>query len=287
MIEFGEKLKRAREAKGMTQQTLADQLYVTRQAVSRWENGARYPDLLTAKKLSDCLEVSLDELLSGEERSAEVERAPVMQTQRANLIQTALLSIALLSVVLLAVVCLFGMISNGSSVRSSVILFLLYAALAVVFGMGILRSVQDRMTPGRIGGLAAVYFGGELLRELVTLIVNNMFTPAALAAPLWWIHGALAPLCIQIACLVFVTLFYLGHRERRLVWAWLPLGLYALWCMDAFWPYLVYLNNFNTDQLGRAFLLLENSIALAGQLSVAFLLAWQAKKLADKRRAAK
>lgn len=47
MIEFGEKLKQMREEKGMTQQTLAEQLYVTRQAVSRWECGARYPDLLT------------------------------------------------------------------------------------------------------------------------------------------------------------------------------------------------------------------------------------------------
>ena len=39
MVEFGEKVKRAREAKGMTQQTLANHLYVTRQAVSRWECG--------------------------------------------------------------------------------------------------------------------------------------------------------------------------------------------------------------------------------------------------------
>ncbi len=67
MIEFGENLKRSREAKDITQQTLADQLYVTRQAVSRWENGARYPDLLTAKKLAGLLDTFLDELLSGEE----------------------------------------------------------------------------------------------------------------------------------------------------------------------------------------------------------------------------
>ena len=45
MVEFGEQLRRAREEKGMTQQSLAEQLYVTRQAVSRWECGDRYPDL--------------------------------------------------------------------------------------------------------------------------------------------------------------------------------------------------------------------------------------------------
>lgn len=39
MAEFGENLKRVREEKGITQQTLADYLYVTRQAVSRWEGG--------------------------------------------------------------------------------------------------------------------------------------------------------------------------------------------------------------------------------------------------------
>ena len=65
MIEFGEKLKSLRESKGITQQTLADQLYVTRQAVSRWECGARYPDLLTAKRIAQALDTTIDELVSG------------------------------------------------------------------------------------------------------------------------------------------------------------------------------------------------------------------------------
>ena len=67
MAEFGENLKRVREEKGMTQQTMADQLYVTRQTVSRWEGGSRYPDLMTAKKMAQYLEVSLDDLLSDDD----------------------------------------------------------------------------------------------------------------------------------------------------------------------------------------------------------------------------
>ena len=78
MVEFGEQLRRAREAKGMTQQSLAEQLYVTRQSVSRWECGDRYPDLLTTTKIAQILDVSLDDLLSGKEMEKVVERNPVV-----------------------------------------------------------------------------------------------------------------------------------------------------------------------------------------------------------------
>lgn len=78
MVEFGEKLKQIREERGLTQQSLAERLYVTRQAVSRWECGARYPDLLMAKKISTILDVSLDELLSGEEFVEHMEKTSVL-----------------------------------------------------------------------------------------------------------------------------------------------------------------------------------------------------------------
>ena len=91
MVEFGEQLRRAREEKGMTQQSLAEQLYVTRQAVSRWECGDRYPDLLTTKKISQILEVSLDDLLSGKEMEKVVERNPVIEKKSVNNIMIALM----------------------------------------------------------------------------------------------------------------------------------------------------------------------------------------------------
>lgn len=55
MVEFGEQLKRAREDKGLTQQSLAEKLYVTRQSVSHWECGDRFPDLPTTKKISEII----------------------------------------------------------------------------------------------------------------------------------------------------------------------------------------------------------------------------------------
>ena len=79
MAEFGENIRRAREELGITQQTLADQLFVTRQAVSRWENGSRYPDLLTAKRLSEGLNASLDELLSDDTMRTYPEVNPVIE----------------------------------------------------------------------------------------------------------------------------------------------------------------------------------------------------------------
>ena len=97
MVEFGEQLRRAREEKGMTQQSLAEQLYVTRQAVSRWECGDRYPDLLTTKKISQILEMSLDDLLSGKEMEKVVERNPVIEKKSVNNIMIALYAFVIIS----------------------------------------------------------------------------------------------------------------------------------------------------------------------------------------------
>ena len=103
MVEFGEKVKQIREEQGMTQQTLAEKLYVTRQAVSRWERGARYPELLTAKKIARVLNVSLDELLSGEELKENIEKEPILTQPIENIVQTMLYTIAVIIYLLLCI----------------------------------------------------------------------------------------------------------------------------------------------------------------------------------------
>ena len=65
-MKFGEAIKEKREKLGMTQQDLAEKLFVSRQTVCRWENGTRCPDLIMAKKIALVLNISLDELIPGE-----------------------------------------------------------------------------------------------------------------------------------------------------------------------------------------------------------------------------
>jgi transcriptional regulator with XRE-family HTH domain len=60
---LGENIKNARTEAGISQKDLADFLYVTPQAVSRWENGTAEPSVEMIKKISDVLDVSVDWLM--------------------------------------------------------------------------------------------------------------------------------------------------------------------------------------------------------------------------------
>ena len=66
-MEFNEKLQALRKQKGLTQEELADALYVSRTAVSKWESGRGYPSIDTLKDISAFFNITIDELLSGGE----------------------------------------------------------------------------------------------------------------------------------------------------------------------------------------------------------------------------
>ena len=66
-MEFHEKLQELRKSRGMTQEELAEVLFVSRAAVSKWESGRGMPNIESLKAISKFFKVSLDDLLSGEE----------------------------------------------------------------------------------------------------------------------------------------------------------------------------------------------------------------------------
>lgn len=66
-MEFNEKLQELRKQKGLTQEELAEVLYVSRTAISKWESGRGYPNIDSLKAISSYFSVSLDDLLSSDE----------------------------------------------------------------------------------------------------------------------------------------------------------------------------------------------------------------------------
>ena len=58
-----------RKELGLTQQSLADKLYVTDKAISKWERGISLPDITLLKKLSKILQVDIEDILSGEKNT--------------------------------------------------------------------------------------------------------------------------------------------------------------------------------------------------------------------------
>ena len=67
MMEFHEKLQQLRKQHNLTQEQLAEQLFVSRTAVSKWESGRGYPNLESLKCISKIFSISIDELLSNDE----------------------------------------------------------------------------------------------------------------------------------------------------------------------------------------------------------------------------
>ena len=72
--KIGGFLKELRKERGVTQEQLAQILGVSNRSVSRWENGNNLPDLDLLIQISEYFETDLEELLTGERRTEEMDK---------------------------------------------------------------------------------------------------------------------------------------------------------------------------------------------------------------------
>jgi transcriptional regulator with XRE-family HTH domain len=66
-MTFGEKIKKLRTSRNLTQEELAGKIYVTRTAVSKWESDRGYPNIDSLKAIARFFSITVDELLSPDE----------------------------------------------------------------------------------------------------------------------------------------------------------------------------------------------------------------------------
>ena len=149
-MEFCEKLQELRKSRGLTQEELAEVLYVSRTAISKWESGRGYPSIDSLKEISGYFSVSIDDLLSAEKIVSIAEKENKLNIQ--NICEllfgvTDLLSIALI-VLPLYPKTIEGYIYsvnlwayNETASYNRVIYWILFLLLMVV---GVLKIVQTQ-----------------------------------------------------------------------------------------------------------------------------------------------
>ena len=151
-MEFNEKLQELRKSKGLTQEELAEALFVSRTAISKWESGRGYPGIDSLKELSRYFSVTIDELICPEEiiSAAEEEKQALAGRTLAFICNTLDLLTALLLFLPVfghgeaspAAVSLFGLTGVHSWVR---IVFLTVIGLSALNGLcGLILIHFDR-----------------------------------------------------------------------------------------------------------------------------------------------
>lgn len=109
-MEFNEKLQELRKRKGLTQEELARELFVSRTAVSKWESGRGYPNIDSLKAVAGFFGVTVDELLSGDELLTIAEKE---SEQKENGIRDLVFGLLDISVSVLLFLPIFGQSANG------------------------------------------------------------------------------------------------------------------------------------------------------------------------------
>lgn len=109
-MEFHEKLQELRKAKGLTQEELAQALFVSRTAISKWESGRGYPNIDSLKSIAKFFSVTVDALLSSGEM---LSIAEADQQQKGKHLRETAFGVLDLSFVLLLFLPLFGQATGG------------------------------------------------------------------------------------------------------------------------------------------------------------------------------
>ena len=180
-MDIGEKLKNARSNAGMTQEFIAEQINVSRQTVSNWENNRTYPDIVSVIRLSDLYAVSLDALLKEDEKMLEhLEESTNVVRSRGRFSRLILISVYLVIWALLMVLFWFG-ISPGDAMGYSLIAFYLVLPVTTIV---ISFLIGRDKTWGRSKWLMIPFFGLMfMLAEYATFKLSNMLSVGIFRLP--------------------------------------------------------------------------------------------------------
>lgn len=100
-MELGKQIKKHRQEVQLSQEKLADRVYVSRQTISNWENDKSYPDVNSLVLLSETFQISLDNLIKGdiEVMKDVIQKEEIVKMNRYGKIYTIMLIVTVVSAV--------------------------------------------------------------------------------------------------------------------------------------------------------------------------------------------
>ena len=116
-MEFSEKLQELRKSRSMTQEELAESLFVSRTAISKWESGRGYPSIDSLKEISRFFSVTIDDLICSDEIIT------VAENDKREFVSKYVSLICNALDILLAILLFIPAFGNGSDSSETVSLF--------------------------------------------------------------------------------------------------------------------------------------------------------------------
>ncbi|MBQ6876840.1 MAG: helix-turn-helix transcriptional regulator [Oscillospiraceae bacterium] len=264
-MTIGEKIYKLRTERNLSQGELSEMLDVSRQSISKWENGAATPDLDKIIKLSEIFGITIDELVKSEEvfSTAEEKPAQIIIKKESSfpprkIIGTVLLSLSLIvTVVLLAAGGgIVGLVLSSPLILCGMICFIfkknigLWCAWAVFFTIDMYLRLATGINSAVILNFQTLLFmirGGDFVRLLlafaqlsaiVSLIFITIFRfmkipleSKKLPIIFWGIYGSLK---------ILLAVFSLSHLYKQImnyVFSTMNSGLYVFFHSLYVWIY--------------------------------------------------
>lgn len=186
-MEFNEKLQELRKQRGMTQEELAQVLFVSRTAISKWESGRGYPNIESLKAIAKHFSVTVDELLSSDQLLSVAEEDK-RQTERS--FRDTAMGLADISAAMLVILPLFAERGEGTVSGVSLIalsgaqpyLKLVYFAVVAAMAVWGVLTLALKSRQGEAWTRARVWVSLGLSLMAVLLFILGLHPYAAVFA---------------------------------------------------------------------------------------------------------
>ena len=184
-MAFGDKLQAVRHAAGLTQEQMAEELQVSRQAVSRWESGRSYPEVEKILYIANRYGISVGELFEEEVPAQQPRPEEVVAPNQGSLLLAVDNFIANLSpknkkigigviIGFVFVALLMGVLLKGGSGDMTTIIW-----IAAIIIFGVVEAVTAGLVSiwfviGGVGGLITSILGGQIYLQVVVFFIMSI-----------------------------------------------------------------------------------------------------------------